>query len=66
MAWVEASDPFTLDKFSPHKQALRLAKQEHDFLYICLPSMHEYDVKLGNFTFYENVNIRRRISISLF
>ena len=28
--------------------------------------MHEYDVKLPNFTFYENVNIRRRISISLF
>lgn len=32
VARVEASDPSTLDKFSPHKQALRLDKQEHDFL----------------------------------
>ena len=35
------------------------------FLYIPLPSLHDYDVKLPNFTFFvEDVNTRQRPSFS--
>ena len=40
----------------------------HAFLYISLPSLHDYDVKMPNYKFYiimEDVNKRRRISFSL-
>ena len=37
----------------------------HTFLYISLPSLHDYDVKMHNFTFYGSVNKRRRIFLSL-
>ena len=37
----------------------------HAFLYISLPSLHDYDVKMPNCKFTEDVNKRRRISFSL-
>ena len=37
----------------------------HAFLYISLPSLHDYDVKMPNYKFIEEVNKRRRISFSL-
>ena len=37
----------------------------HAFLYISLPSLHDYKVKMPNFTFMENVNKERRIFVSL-
>ena len=39
----------------------------HAFLYISLPSLHDYDVKMPNCKFYamEDVNKRRGISFSL-
>ena len=37
----------------------------HAFLYISLPSLHDYKVKMPNFTFMENVNKERRIFLSL-
>ena len=37
----------------------------HTFLYIALPCLHDYDVKLPNLTFMEDVNKRRRNFISL-
>ena len=36
----------------------------HAFLYISLPSLHDYDVKLPNFTVCEGVNTRQRPSFS--
>ena len=38
----------------------------HAFLYISLPSLHDYDVKMPNCKFMEDVNKRRRISVSLY
>ena len=38
---------------------------QHVFLYISLPSLHDYDVKMPNCEFTEDVNKRRRISFSL-
>ena len=38
----------------------------HAFLYVSLSSLHDYDVKMPNFTFYGDVNKRRRIFLSLF
>ena len=38
----------------------------HAFLYISLPSSHDYDVKMPNCKFMEDVNKRRRISVSLY
>ena len=38
---------------------------QHTFLYISLPSLHDYDVKMPNCKFMEDVNKRRRISFSL-
>ena len=37
----------------------------HTFLYISLPCLHVYDMKLPNLTIMENVNKRRRNFISL-
>ena len=37
---------------------------QHAFLYISLPSLHDYDVKMPNCKFYF-INKRRRISFSL-
>ena len=37
----------------------------HTFLYIALPCLHDYDVKLSNLTFMEDVNKRRRNFVSL-
>ena len=37
----------------------------HAFLYISLPSLHDYDVKCLIASFMEEVNKRRRISFSL-
>ena len=37
----------------------------HAFLYISLPSLHDYDVKMPNFTLTEEVHKRRRNFISL-
>ena len=41
----------------------------HTFLYLSLTSLHDYDVKMPNFTFYgsfmEDVDKRRRIFLSL-
>jgi len=37
----------------------------HTFLYISLPGLHNYDVKLPNLTLMEDVNKRRRNFISL-
>ena len=37
----------------------------HAFLYISLPSLHDYDVKMPNYKFMEDVPKRRRISFSL-
>ena len=34
------------------------------FLYISLPLLHDYDVKLPNFTFYSEVNTRQRLPFS--
>ena len=39
---------------------------QHSFLYISFPSLHNYDVKLPNFTIIEKLRKRRRISLSLF
>ena len=36
----------------------------HAFLYISLPSLHDYDVKMPDCKFMEDVNKRRRISFS--
>ena len=36
----------------------------HVFLYISLPSLHDYDVKMHNFTFVENVNTRQQLYFS--
>ena len=36
----------------------------HGFLYISLPSLHDYDVKMHNFTFVENVNTRQQLYFS--
>ena len=38
----------------------------HAFLFISLPSLNDYDVKMPNFTFYGDVNKRRRIFLALF
>ena len=40
------------------------ARASH-FLYIYLPSLHDYDVKKPNSSFMEDVNKRRPISFSL-
>ena len=37
----------------------------HTFLYISLPSLHDYDVKMPNFTLTEEVHKRRRNFLSL-
>ena len=37
----------------------------HAFLYISLPSLHDYEVKMPNCKFYGGVNKRGRISFSL-
>ena len=37
----------------------------HAFLYISLPSLHDYDVKMPNFTLTEEVHKRRRNFLSL-
>ena len=37
----------------------------HAFLYISLPSLHDYDVICLISRFIDNVNIRRRISLTL-
>ena len=37
----------------------------HTFLYISLPSLRDYDVKMPNCKFYEDASKRRRISFSL-
>ena len=37
----------------------------HAFLYISLPSLNDYDAKMSNYKFFEDVNKRRRISFSL-
>ena len=38
----------------------------HTFFYISLPSLHNYDVKMPNFTFMEDVNKRGRIFFLLY
>ena len=38
----------------------------HAFLYISLPSLHDYDLNCLVSRFIDNVNIRRRISLTLF
>ena len=38
----------------------------HAFLYISLPSLHDYDVNCLISRFIDNVNMRRRNSLSLF
>ena len=38
----------------------------HAFLYISLPSLHDYDVNCLISRFIDNLNIRRRISPTLF
>ena len=38
----------------------------HAFLYISLPSLHDYDVKLPNFTFMEDVNTQDNDFLFLF
>ena len=38
---------------------------QHDFSFISLPSLHDYDVKIPNFKFMEDVNKRQRIFLSL-
>ena len=37
----------------------------HAFLYISLPTLHDYDVKMPNFTFYRGVHKQRRNFFSL-
>ena len=37
----------------------------HAFLYISLPSLHDYDVKMPNFTLTEEVHKRQRNFLSL-
>ena len=37
----------------------------HAFLYICLPSLHDYDGIMPNFTFYRGSTKRRRNFLSL-
>ena len=36
----------------------------HAFLYISLPSLHDYGMKMPNFTFCGDVNTRQRLSLS--
>ena len=38
---------------------------DHAFLYIALPSLHEYDGKMPNFAFYGDVNNRQPNFLSL-
>ena len=38
----------------------------HTFFYMSLPSLHDYDLNGLISRYIENVNIRRRISLSLF
>ena len=57
-----------------HKNAIGLISKtttlhvHHTFLYISLTSLHDYDVKMPNFTFYgfsmKDVDKRRRIFLS--
>ena len=52
------------------KQLVKISKTalhvHHAFLYISLPSLHDYDVICLISRFIDNVNIRRRISNTLF
>ena len=53
------------------KQLVKISKTttlhvHHAFLYISLPSLHDYDVICLISRFIDNVNIRRRISLALF
>ena len=36
----------------------------HVFWYISLPSLHDYDVKMHNFTFVGNVNTKQQLYFS--
>ena len=52
------------------KQLVKVSKTttlhvHHAFLYISLPSLHDYDVICLISRFIDNVNIRRRISLTL-
>ena len=38
---------------------------DHAFLYIALPSLHDYDVRMPNFAFYGDVNNRQPNFLSL-
>ena len=46
------------------KQNNNFARAAHFFLYISLPLVHEYDVKMPNFTFMLEVKTRQRFSFS--
>ena len=61
------SNFFQLVEFRPlpFERGLRLEKQQilhvhHAFLYISLPSLHDYDAKMPNFLFWEDIKKQRR------
>ena len=57
--WSRARDECTPPKKNPGSAL------DHAFLYISLPSLHNYDVKMPNASFMGDVNKRRRISFFL-